>query len=585
MSVPLQVIVADPELGRLALGEGAWVFVWDDQPEVGARAARHARGILEATGARGEGGLARLVVGGARGEIEGALTGGPTPVATLRVGLEGDGLVVPADVGPRALGRADRVVIARHLAGWIADVATGPSARDGLAHLQAAIGERAFGLAAVARFPIERLERQLVRRALAGVATRLQALVRAGGDTTLATTFDLDGIEVDRGAADGLGWRVGDEGPSLARRLAAEALAAADEVATQVRAEVVRLFAQQGLAGLEGARAMVAELARRVADAGLDEAVAPVMSGPVAPRRAALDAAEAAAARLAAPTHGLWPLEAAGALGGATVGALALGPLLPALEQVPGGGAGLAAGVGLGLWALAAGVTRLGQHASRRHTERALEAAREGHAVAWRDGARAWLGPIAALAERRARLRLARALADEGRALDAVAAELEALKRAGQRPVGGEAEATTTLATTIDLEAAAAVLALPLEPLVARADAEVRRPDWRDGRPLLAAEGLEASARASHTRAGWSAATGLPLDARADLVAALAEPVAAGLDALRGELARWVPEGLPVRRLVSTPGALATATPAGARGDERVACRRDLWVVALWRSA
>lgn len=140
--------------------------------------------------------------------------------------------------------------------------------------------------------------------------------------------------------------------------------------------------------------------------------------------------------------------------------------------------------------------TRVAQAVARRQCARALTAAREGHAAAWRDAARAWLAPIADAAERRAYLRLARALA-----------------------------------ATIELEAATAVLALPIEPLVARADAEVRRPDWRDGRPLLRPEGIEATARASHAHAGWSTSAGLPLAARADLTAALAGAVGAALAA------------------------------------------------------
>ncbi|MCC6622013.1 MAG: hypothetical protein IT385_12195 [Deltaproteobacteria bacterium] len=588
MSLPLQVIVADPELGRAAgaLGDGAAVFAWDDQPDVAARAARHARELLEATGARGEGGFARLVLGGGA-----VIDGGPAPIVDLRVDLgegpEAEGLVVPSEIGPRVLGRGDRLVIAGHLAGWIADVAAGPSAREGLGVIREATGARASALAAVARFPVARLERRLVRRALGAVAARLQESVQAGIDGA-ATPPTLDGLAIDPTLAEPLGARVADEGPALARHLAGQALAAADTIAGALAAEVDRVLAQQGLAGLEPLRAMVAELARRVADGlptGATITRGPIAGEPGAPSRAALDEAERAMARVAAPSHGLWPLELTGALGGATVGALAVGPLLPALDRVPGGGAGLAAGVALGLGGLAAVATRGAQRLVRRATTRALDDAREGYAAAWRDAARAWMRPIGALAERRARLRLLRALDAERQALDAVAADLEALRRAGARPVASEAEPERALATTIEVEAAMPVLALPIEPLVARADAEVRRATWREERPLLRPEGVEAAARASHLAAGWSATTGLPLAARADLTAALGDAVTSGLAALRDLLVRWVPEGLPARRFVATPQPLAGAVPEAARLDERLACRRDLWMVTLWRPA
>ncbi|MFO0749785.1 MAG: hypothetical protein U1F43_29555 [Myxococcota bacterium] len=325
MTLPLQVVIADPALRptveavlarRAGRADGAVVaLVWDDHAgpaEAAAKVARQAKALLEATGARGEGGFARLVVGDV------AMTDGPSPTVVLRVvaGAASSGsmgaMQVPEAIGPRLLGARERLEAVAHLVGLVVDVAVVERAREALATLSEAVGEGALAMAGAARFEAAALRDALAARLVRAVATKVDEAYRAGraAPVEAAPAFP-DGVTVDAKVAEPLAARIAEDGPELVRRLAADALEAAQAHATRLRREVDQALSTSGFRAIEPMRARVDEVLRDV-EARLARLPTAPIAPLTAPSRAALEAAERAMAEVAPPVRGAWPLEAAG---------------------------------------------------------------------------------------------------------------------------------------------------------------------------------------------------------------------------------------------------------------------------------
>lgn len=633
MSLPVQILVADDalrpavdgvcrRLGRDAAGRLAWVLGCRDLPELPARVAEQAQQLLEARGAAGEAGLARVVVAS---DLDGlkatTLESWPEEERPPTIGIvlaeasdsaaldalrpRYDALhVVPREVGMRRLVRADREQIAANLLGLALELAARADGAMALRQWLGAYPGLQVTVAHVMRFNGPAIRRRLARGLAARVAGRmrrcaegdadlpppaiseppLRRLVealdqdaRALGQRLAAELDDLD--EADPEAAQRVLGRL----PDHVRELVSDKARAGTRAARQWQREASQAvdvaLGSHGFAALEGLQARL-DAVRAQVQGALDRLGRvperidlghphPPEDAELLGARAALEAASGHDARWGYLFAG-WTLVAA------SLGAVLLQPWLGHFGAdagaIPGGGY-TAAGLGVaGLGALVGGTrrridkSRLARLASR------LDDARRRYRDAW---AETIAGHVATLG----RFLEARILRDLLAHIEAERARLRAVVDTVARHATRNSGATgpevprdggRTFDGDVELGPAfydAARMGAAPEELFRRAEAALGQPDWRrelffmDDGALLSA--CEAAFEGYDTR--------LPLEQRQDLLTTVAPASHKALQHMLERLDRFVAPGDPAARYVLVPEPLLEAIPAA------VSARAEVW--------